>query len=134
MHITTSPFIILSHVSDLLVFSIAFHRRDLHRDIFAERSDLTVEIFIAMATGWDGRGTQLDMTIDDSQKLWIGNLRKDLTESEFTEWLHGENVQLNRPVSLVRWGCKRAEEGISFTDGPYPHPTVTSTLACTFCL
>ena len=77
---TTSPFTILAHVSDLLAFSIASHRRDLHRDIFAERSDLTVEIFLAMATGWDDRGNPGDRHIDDGMKLWIGDLHKDLTE------------------------------------------------------
>ena len=105
MNITTSPFIILSHVSDLLAFSIASHRRDLHRDIFAERSDLTVEIFLAMTTGWDVRGNQGDRPIDDDQKLWIGGLRKDLTEEEFTEWLAAQHIQLLQPVKLVPRRC-----------------------------
>ena len=129
MNITTSPFIILSHVSDLSAFEIASHRRDLHRDIFAERSDLTVEIFLAMTTGWDDRGNRGDRQPDDCTKLWIGNLRGDLTPQGLTDWLTDRDFQLERPVELVPWRLKRAEETISFIECPYPHPTVTPTLA-----
>ena len=66
--------------------------------------------------------------ISDDLKLWVGNLRKDLTHGDFSDWLSGEHINVTR-LKLVRWRCKRAEEVISFTECPYPHPTVTPTLA-----
>ena len=81
-----------------------------------------------MTSGWDDRGNPGDRHTDKGTTLWIGNLHKDLTHGDFLEWLNGENINVKRPY-IVRWRCKRAEEGISFTECPYPHPTVTPTLA-----
>ena len=83
-----------------------------------------------MSTPRHLRGTpHLYPHISDDLKLWVGNLRKDLSHADFSDWLNGEHINVKRPIHLVRWRCKRAEEGISFTECPYPHPTVTPTLA-----
>ena len=75
-----------------------------------------------MTTGRDLRGTQLGPPNTDALKLWVGNLRKDLKYEDFAEWLSGEHINVKRPIHLVRWRCKRAEEVISFTECPYPIP------------
>ena len=75
-----------------------------------------------MTTGWDDRGNRGDRQPDDCTKLWIGNLRGDLTPQGLTDWLTDRDFQLERPVELVPWRLKRAEETISFIECPYPIP------------
>ena len=115
------------HVSDLGSFSLL--DRSSLRSSSRYLAEIFVEIFLAMTTGWDDRGNRGDRQPDDCTKLWIGNLCEDLTPQVLTDWLTDRDFQLERPVELVPWRLKRAEETISFTECPYPHPTVTPTLA-----
>ena len=115
------------HVSDLGSFSLL--DRSSLRSSSRYLAEIFVEIFLAMTTGWDDRGNPGDRHTDEGTKLWIGNLREDLTPEALTAWLTAQHIQLERPVKLVPWRLKRAEETISFTECPYPHPTVTPTLA-----
>ena len=115
------------HVSDLGSFSLL--DRSSLRSSSRYLAEIFVEIFLAMTTGWDDRGNRGDRQPDDCTKLWIGNLRGNLTPQGLTDWLTDRDFQLERPVELVPWRLKRAEETISFIECPYPHPTVTPTLA-----
>ena len=67
--------------------------------------------------------------IPDDQRLWIGSLNQDLTVDTLDGWITKVGYDLlNRP-KLVAGQSYRVREAISYTECPYPHPTVTPTLA-----
>ena len=47
-----------------------------------------------MTSGWDVRGNQGDSHIDETQKLWVTNLSRDLTPRALEDWLE----HINKPV------------------------------------
>ena len=67
--------------------------------------------------------------IPNAQRLWIGNLNQDLTVDTLNGWITKVGYDLlNRP-KLVAGQSYRVREAISYTECPYPHPTVTPNLA-----
>ena len=67
--------------------------------------------------------------IPDAQRLWIGSLNQDLTVDTLMDWIKREGYHLLNTPALVAGQSYRVREAISYTECPYPHPTVTPNLA-----
>ena len=77
-------------------------------------------------SGWDDRGNGDEGAIADAQRLWLGNLAKDLSKNAFVDWLKEVGFEALEILPLVT-GVMMAENMISDTE--CPHPTVTPNLA-----
>ena len=77
-------------------------------------------------SGWDDRGNGDEGAIADAQRLWLGNLAKDLSQNAFVDWLKEVGFEALEILPLVT-GVMMAENMISDTE--CPHPTVTPNLA-----
>ena len=67
--------------------------------------------------------------IPNAQRLWIGSLNQDLTVDTLMDWIKREGYHLLNTPALVAGQSYRVREAISYTECPYPHPTVTPNLA-----
>ena len=67
--------------------------------------------------------------IPDDQRLWIGSLNQDLTVDTLMNWIQRAGYDLLSRPALVAGQSYRVREAISYTECPYPHPTVTPNLA-----